>query len=50
MREFCEFRNLLPRGVKLAPEDVWERIAFVLSMKMQDAQFSGADQGAPVLP
>ena len=41
MREFCEFRNLLPRGVKLAPEDVWERIAFVLSMKMQDAQFSG---------
>ncbi|GIZ12845.1 DNA topoisomerase IV subunit B [Pseudomonas sp. NCCP-436] len=41
MREFCEFRNLLPRGVKLAPEDIWERIAFVLSMKMQDAQFSG---------
>jgi topoisomerase-4 subunit B len=41
MREFCEFRSLLPRGVKLAPEDVWERIAFVLSMKMQDAQFSG---------
>ena len=41
MREFCEFRNLLPRGVKLAPEDVWERIAFVLSMKMQEAQFSG---------
>ena len=36
MREFCEFRNLLPRGVKLAPEDVWERIAFVLSMKMQE--------------
>ncbi len=41
MREFCEFRNLLPRGVKLAPEDVWERIAFVLSMKMQEPQFSG---------
>ena len=41
LREFCEFRNLLPRGVKLAPEDVWERIAFVLSMKMQEAQFSG---------
>ena len=41
MRDFCEFRSLLPRGVKLAPEDVWERIAFVLSMKMQDAQFSG---------
>ena len=41
MREFCEYRSLLPRGVKLAPEDVWERIAFVLSMKMQEPQFSG---------
>ena len=41
IREFCEFRNLLPRGLKLAPEDVWERIAFVLSMKMQEPQFSG---------
>lgn len=41
MREFCEFRNLLPRGVKLAPEDIWERIAFVLSTKMQEPQFSG---------
>ncbi len=41
MRDFCEFRNLLPRGVKLAPEDIWERISFVLSMKMQEPQFSG---------
>ncbi len=41
MREFCEFRNLLPRGVKLAPEDIWERISFVLSLKMQEPQFSG---------
>ncbi|MDY0249060.1 MAG: DNA topoisomerase IV subunit B [Pseudomonas sp.] len=41
LRDFCEFRNLLPRGVKLAPEDVWERISFVLSMKMQEPQFSG---------
>ncbi len=41
MRDFCEFRNLLPRGVKLAPEDVWERINFVLSLKMQEPQFSG---------
>ena len=39
MREFCEFRNLPPRGLKLAPEDIWERIAFVLSMKMQEPQF-----------
>ena len=41
LREFCEFRNLLPRGVKLGPEDLWERCAFVLSLKMQDPQFAG---------
>ena len=41
LREFCDFRNLLPRGVKLAPEDVWDRVAFVLSIKMTDPQFSG---------
>ena len=41
LREFCEFRNLLPRGVKLAPEDVWEGVAFILSVKMEDPQFSG---------
>ncbi len=41
LREFCDFRSLLPRGVKLAPEDVWDRISFVLSLKMSDPQFSG---------
>jgi len=41
LREFCDFRNLLPRGVKLAPEDVWDRLAFVLSVKLSDPQFSG---------
>lgn len=41
MREFCEFRNLLPRGIKLAPEDVWEKCCYVLSLKHHDPQFSG---------
>jgi topoisomerase-4 subunit B len=41
MREFCDIRNLLPRGVRLAPEDVWDRLCFVLSLKIQDPQFSG---------
>ncbi|TKI04894.1 DNA topoisomerase IV subunit B [Martelella alba] len=41
MREFCEYRNILPRGVKLSAEDIWERCAFVLSVKMQDPQFAG---------
>lgn len=41
MREFCELRNLLPRGVKLSPEDIWDRACYVLSIKMQDPQFAG---------
>ncbi len=41
MREFCELRDLIPRGMKLVPEDIWEKINFVLSMKMQDPQFAG---------
>ncbi len=41
LREFCEFRNLLPRGVKLSGEDVIERCAYVLSLKMSEPQFSG---------
>ena len=41
VREFCETRNLLPRGIKLAPEDVWERINYVLSYKTENPQFAG---------
>ncbi len=41
IREFCEFRNLTPRGVKIAPEDVWEQCSYVLSLKHHDPQFSG---------
>jgi topoisomerase-4 subunit B len=41
MREFCEMRNLLPRGVRLAPEDVWELCSYILSVKIQDPQFTG---------
>lgn len=41
MREFCEFRNLLPRGLKLTADDIWERCAYVLSIKMQEPQFAG---------
>ncbi|AWK43549.1 DNA topoisomerase IV subunit B [Photorhabdus laumondii subsp. laumondii] len=41
MREFCEFRNILPRGVKLAADDIWDRCTYVLSVKMQDPQFAG---------
>ncbi|MFQ6024196.1 MAG: DNA topoisomerase IV subunit B [Acidiferrobacterales bacterium] len=41
IREFCEFRNLLPRGVKLAPEDLWGACSYVLSLKMKDPQFAG---------
>ncbi len=41
LREFCEFRNLLPRGVKLTPDDLWERCAYVISAKLTDPQFAG---------
>lgn len=41
IREYCEFRNLLPRGVKLAPDDIWDKINFVLSVKILNPQFSG---------
>ncbi|MFY9820981.1 MAG: DNA topoisomerase IV subunit B [Thermoanaerobaculia bacterium] len=41
IREFCEFRDLLPRGVKLAPEDVWARCCHVLSVRMKEPQFTG---------
>ena len=41
LREFCDFRNLLPRGLRLAPEDVWDRVNYVLSVKVSDPQFSG---------
>ena len=41
VREFCEFRNLMPRGLKLSPEDVWQNVAYVLSAKMRDPQFAG---------
>ena len=41
LREFCEFRSLLPRGVHIAPDDVWDGMNFVLSAKLEDPQFSG---------
>jgi topoisomerase-4 subunit B len=41
LREFCEHHNLLPRGVRLAPEDIWEKIGYILSVKLSDPQFSG---------
>jgi topoisomerase-4 subunit B len=41
LREFCEFRNLLPRGIKLAPDDIWDYCAHIISVKLHDPQFAG---------
>jgi topoisomerase-4 subunit B len=41
MKEFCEFRNLLPRGVKITADDIWDRCSYILSTKMHDPQFAG---------
>ncbi|MBA3009684.1 MAG: DNA topoisomerase IV subunit B [Proteobacteria bacterium] len=40
VREFCKFRNLLPKGLFLAPEDIWDNVGYVLSVKLSEAQFS----------
>ncbi|KPU83384.1 DNA topoisomerase IV subunit B [Psychromonas sp. PRT-SC03] len=41
MREFCDIRNLLPRGIKLTPEDIWDKCAYILSVKIKEPQFAG---------
>jgi len=41
MREFCEFRNLLPRNVQITPEDVWARCSYIVSVRMLNPQFTG---------
>ena len=41
IREFCDYRDLLPRGVKLTPEDVWSKVSFILSVKIKDPMFAG---------
>ena len=41
IREFCELRNLLQRGVKITPEDVWSRCGYILSLRMSEPQFTG---------
>ena len=41
IREFCKFQNLLPKGLYLAPEDIWQNVGYILSIKLSDAQFSG---------
>jgi topoisomerase-4 subunit B len=41
LRDFGEFRGFIPRGVKLTPEDIWERCSYILSAKLADLQFSG---------
>lgn len=41
IREFCEFRSLLPKGLKLAPEDIWDGVSYVLSTKLKEPQFAG---------
>lgn len=41
VREFCEFRELLPRNLKLSPDDIWGQCAYILSIRIKDPQFSG---------
>ena len=41
LKEFCEFRDLFPRGVKITGDDIWDQCNYVLSVKLADPQFAG---------
>jgi len=41
IREFCEFQDLLPKGLRINADDVWKFGSYVLSVRMEDPQFSG---------
>ena len=41
IKDFAEYRSLLPRGVKLSPEDIWFGISFILSVRLEEPQFAG---------
>jgi len=41
LKEFCDFRSLLPRGIKLSPEDSWTNLSYIISLKTPEPQFSG---------
>ncbi len=45
MREFCVQRSLLPKNLKLSPEDIWKNVSFIMSFKMSNPQFSGQTKG-----
>jgi len=45
MRDFCNSRNLLPKNLKLSPEDIWKNASFIISFKMSNPQFSGQTKG-----
>ncbi|MCY4094310.1 MAG: DNA topoisomerase IV subunit B [Gammaproteobacteria bacterium] len=41
LREFCEFRDIKQKGIKITAEDLWGRCSYVLSAKLKEPQFSG---------
>ena len=41
VKEFCEFRNLIPKGVKITADDVVQHSTFIISSKLTNPQFAG---------
>lgn len=41
LEEFCEFQQLLPKGLKLSAEDLWAQCSYVLAVKCKEPQFQG---------
>ena len=41
VKEFCEFRNLIPKGLKITADDVVQHSTFIISSKLSNPQFAG---------
>lgn len=41
LKEFCEYRNLLPKGLKINSDDIINNAVFIVSSKLQNPQFAG---------
>ena len=41
VKEFCEFRNLIPKGLKITADDVIQHSTFIISSKLTNPQFAG---------
>ena len=41
LKEFCDFRSLTPKGIKITADDIWKNCSSIISAKLRDPQFTG---------